>query len=89
MGREWRKNFGHLYALAHRHYDLVVLCDGDIAFVQDGTRQRADFRSRQQTWYEHELSRQGVPMVLVSGSVAQRIAQLKPLLHQILTTVSS
>jgi hypothetical protein len=30
-----------------------------------------------------------VPMVLVSGSVAQRIAQLKPLLHQILTTVSS
>ncbi len=73
-----------LQALAQRPYDLVVLCDAGIDFVQDGTRQPAGFRARQQAWYGQELSRRGVPWVAARGSVAQRVAQLRPLLHALL-----
>lgn len=78
-----------LQALAQRPYDLVVLCDADIDFVQDGTRQPADFRARQQAWYRQQLSRPGMPLVEARGSVAQRVAQLQPLLHTLLAAAPS
>ncbi|MDF2625684.1 MAG: ATPase [Kosakonia cowanii] len=66
-----------LYALAQRHYQLVVLCEDDFPFVQDGTRQDETFRQRQQAWYLEQLTERGVPFIRVSGSVAERIAQVR------------
>jgi len=69
-----------LYALAQRHYHLVVLCEDDFPFVQDGTRQDETFRQRQQAWYLEQLTERGVPFIRVSGSVAERIAQVRAVL---------
>jgi HTH-type transcriptional regulator, transcriptional repressor of NAD biosynthesis genes len=65
-----------LERLAERHYDLVVLCAADFAFVQDGTRQDAAFRERQHAWYAAELARRGTPHLTAAGEVDQRIAQV-------------
>lgn len=65
-----------LHHLADRKYALVVLCGDEFAFVQDGTRQGADFRARQQAWYEAELSSRAIPFIRVQGSVPERIAQI-------------
>ncbi len=65
-----------LAQLARRSYDLVVLCGTDFAFVQDGTRQDITFRERQHTWYVAELARRGIPFLLVSGTIEDRMAQV-------------
>jgi HTH-type transcriptional repressor of NAD biosynthesis genes len=65
-----------LEQLAQRPYDLVVLCAADFAFVQDGTRQDATFRDCQNAWYVNELNQRGIPFVQVTGTVAERIAQV-------------
>ncbi len=51
-----------LDALAGRAYDLVVLCEPDFPFVQDGTRRDESFRMRQHRWYEAELARAAGPV---------------------------
>jgi hypothetical protein len=48
--------------------------------VQDGTRQDETFRQRQQAWYLEQLTERGVPFIRVSGSVAERIAQVRAVL---------
>ncbi|MFE4112306.1 AAA family ATPase [Kosakonia sp. YIM B13611] len=77
--------FGHapdaLYALAQRHYHLVVLCEDDFPFVQDGTRQDETFRQRQQAWYNEQLMQRGIPFLRVRGSVSERVAQILAALH--------
>lgn len=65
-----------LEELAQRCYDLVVLCAADFAFVQDGTRQDAKFRERQNAWYINELNRRGVTFLQVTGALKERIAQV-------------
>ncbi|MEY4564021.1 MAG: hypothetical protein RLZZ618_3298 [Pseudomonadota bacterium] len=65
-----------LQALATRRYALAVLCEDDIPFVQDGTRQDAAFRDRQQAWYRDQLSIDGTPWITVSGSVPERISRV-------------
>ncbi len=62
--------------LARRHYDLVVLCAADFGFIQDGTRQDASFRERQNAWYVTELSRRGIPFIEVNGTVSDRVAEI-------------
>jgi NadR type nicotinamide-nucleotide adenylyltransferase len=62
-----------LRALASRHYDLTFLCAPDFEFVQDGTRQDADFRARQHGWYVDELAAAGVTPVILAGPPEQRI----------------
>jgi NadR type nicotinamide-nucleotide adenylyltransferase len=62
--------------LAQHCYDLVVLCAADFAFVQDGTRQDANFREHQNAWYRSELNRRGVPFLQVTGGLSERIAQV-------------
>ena len=62
-----------LERLAARRYRLVVLCEPDFAFVQDGTRRDAAFRARQQTWYLERLERGGQPWMRVGGSVEERV----------------
>ena len=65
-----------LRRLAERRYDLVILCDPDFRFVQDGTRQDARFRQMQDAWYVKDLNRRKIPFLQVTGSVAQRSAQI-------------
>ncbi|MGU7802476.1 AAA family ATPase, partial [Escherichia coli] len=46
-------------------------------FVQDGTRQGAAFRRRQQSWYIAELARRNIPYLRVTGSTSERIEQIR------------
>jgi NadR type nicotinamide-nucleotide adenylyltransferase len=64
-----------LTALAERPYLLTLLCDTDVPFEQDGTRQTEAFRQMQQARYVQELTSRGLPFVRVSGSVQERVAQ--------------
>jgi NadR type nicotinamide-nucleotide adenylyltransferase len=69
-----------LTALAHRPYDLTLLCAPDIPFDQDGTRQPPEFRALQHAWYVRELAERGVPYTLVEGDMPQRLARVRELL---------
>lgn len=66
-----------LHDLARRPYELVVLCGDEFPFVQDGTRQGAEFRARQQAWYEAELTHRRIPFLRIYGSLPARIAQIR------------
>jgi NadR type nicotinamide-nucleotide adenylyltransferase len=72
-----------LEQLAERPYDLVVVCAADFAFVQDGTRQDANFRERQNAWYFYELNRRRVPFLQVTGGLKERIAQVTERLRSV------
>lgn len=63
-----------LAALAARAYDLVLLCDPDVAFVQDGTRRDEAFRQWQHAWYLRELVARGIPYCRLQGGWQQRQA---------------
>jgi HTH-type transcriptional regulator, transcriptional repressor of NAD biosynthesis genes len=65
-----------LHRLARRPYDLVVLCDGDFRFVQDGTRRDDAFRGLQQARTIDALRRIGMPWLVAKGSVDERIEQV-------------
>ncbi len=69
--------------MASRAYDLVVLCEPDFAFVQDGTRQEASFRVQQHAWYRQELSRRGISYLPVTGSVPERVAMVAAALEKL------
>lgn len=62
-----------LERLAHRPYDLLVLCEADFPFVQDGTRRDAAFRDAQQRAYLHELSERGLTAFHAHGPLAARV----------------
>lgn len=64
-----------LEVLACRCYGLVVLCEPDIMFIQDGTRQAPGFREKQHEWYLEELERRKIPYVRVNGSVLERVGK--------------
>lgn len=66
-----------LHDLARRDYSLVILCGDEFPFVQDGTRQGAAFRHRQQAWYVAELARRNIPYLQVTGSTSERIEQIR------------
>lgn len=67
------KHSPELNELAARPYDLIFLCDDDFDFVQDGTRQDADFRKQQQQYYKAELQNRGLPYILLKGDLESRI----------------
>ena len=62
---------------ASRPYDLVVLCEPDFGFVQDGTRRDEAFQREQQAWYDSQLATRGEPVVRVRGSVQDRVEQVR------------
>jgi HTH-type transcriptional regulator, transcriptional repressor of NAD biosynthesis genes len=62
-----------LQRMARRSYDLVVLCEPDFSFVQDGTRRDETFRREQHRWYEQSLQVLGMPFVRARGPLAERI----------------
>jgi HTH-type transcriptional repressor of NAD biosynthesis genes len=57
-------------------YDIIYLCDPNIPFDQDGTRQDEAFRMLGHEWYIQRLARYKVPYTLVSGSVQDRVQQV-------------
>lgn len=63
-----------LATLASRPYDHIFLCAADFGFVQDGTRQDAAFRERQNAWYAEKLTERGVAFHILEGSIAKRRA---------------
>jgi HTH-type transcriptional repressor of NAD biosynthesis genes len=70
-----------LWALAQRPYDLVVVCEPDFDFVQDGCRRDDAYRQAQHAWTLDRLRERGQPWVAVRGSVAERVASLRPYLQ--------
>jgi nicotinamide riboside kinase len=72
-----------LVAFAERHYDHIVLCAPDFPFVQDGTRQGAEFRARQHAWYLRELERRSLPYLPATGSMVERIASIRASLNRV------
>lgn len=63
-----------LWELADRKYDVMFLCDADIAFEQDGHRADAAFRQTQQDWYRAQLKARNIPYTVLNGSLDTRIA---------------
>jgi HTH-type transcriptional regulator, transcriptional repressor of NAD biosynthesis genes len=65
-----------LEELAARQYELTVYCEPDFGFVQDGTRAGEDFQRRQDALGRAELQRRNIDVLVVRGSVEQRITQV-------------
>ncbi len=61
-------------------YALVLVCDDDIAFEQDGWRDNEVWRGRMQGMVLHDLRVRGIDFHTVSGSLAKRISQVSTLL---------
>lgn len=59
---------------AGRKYDLYVLTNTDIPFVQDGIRDGEHIRQWMHDRFHDELLRMATPMLVVSGSHEQRLA---------------
>ncbi len=60
---------------ADRKYDLYILADVNIPFVQDGTRDGEQIRPSMHLRFVEELNKKNEPMVLVSGSKKARLTQ--------------
>jgi HTH-type transcriptional regulator, transcriptional repressor of NAD biosynthesis genes len=65
-----------LRTMAQRRYDLVVLCDADFDFVQDGCRRDDAFRAEQQAWTVAQLTQMGQAFARASGPAAARVQQV-------------
>ncbi len=70
-----------LSRLAERAYRLIVLCEPDFPFVQDGTRRDAEFRAEQHQAYLDALRTRRVPYLTVRGSVPERVAMIASFLR--------
>lgn len=66
-----------LARLCAERYDKVFVCGTDIPFEQDGTRQDAAHREVMQRALVRQLEEWGIPFVLLSGSVAERVRHVK------------
>ena len=57
-----------------RSYDLYIVTDVNVPFVQDGIRDGESFRQWMQGRFVEELSKMGTPMIVVSGPHEARFA---------------
>ncbi|SHG64533.1 AAA family ATPase [Massilia sp. CF038] len=71
-----------LLALSARPYAYTFVCAPDFDFVQDGTRQDPAFRLRQHAWHLDTLRAAGLAYIVLSGSVAERLAQIGAVLQR-------
>jgi NadR type nicotinamide-nucleotide adenylyltransferase len=69
---------------ATRRYDLYVVTDVNIPFVQDGIRDGESFRQWMQGRFIEELSKTSTPMIVVSGPHEDRFAAAVKRIDQIL-----
>ena len=64
-----------LNQIATRQYDLYLLCDVDLPWVQDELREYPDLHRRRQLFkmYKDLLIHDGTPWITISGSEGQRL----------------
>jgi HTH-type transcriptional repressor of NAD biosynthesis genes len=62
-----------LMLMAQRSYDLVLLCDTDFVFVQDGTRRDSSFSRQQHANTIAALNTLRVDYLVVAGTVTNRV----------------
>ncbi len=69
-------DFFILNAIAHRKYDLYLLCDIDLPWVKDELREYPDEKPRKELFsiYKDLLINQQVPWTLISGNYDERLA---------------
>ena len=69
-------DFFILDQIVKRKYDLYLLCDIDLAWVQDALREYPDELPRRELFmiYKDLLVNQPVPWVLISGNYEERLA---------------
>lgn len=65
---------------AEDRYHHVILCDDEIPFEQDGWRDDAVWRSRAQGMVKFDLAVRGITSTTVTGSVSNRVEQVRRLL---------
>jgi NadR type nicotinamide-nucleotide adenylyltransferase len=63
-----------LVVAAGRRYDLYILTDVDTPFVPDDIRDGESIRGWMHKRFQDELSRMGVPVLVLSGPHEQRLA---------------
>ncbi len=63
--------------LSYRKYDRIFLCSPDFPFVQDGTRDGNGLREKQHEWYLQKLAERKIHYEILTGSLAERIKQVK------------
>jgi NadR type nicotinamide-nucleotide adenylyltransferase len=67
--------------LERDRYDLFILCDTDIPFVQDGTRNDDELRSVFQRKIIDHLNWRGIPYHVVSGTPAERLETMTAIIN--------
>jgi len=65
-----------LVRLSKQRYDLTVLCGDEIPYEQDGTRESAAFRARQQADYITYLKTLNTYWIEAKGNLTQRIDKI-------------
>jgi HTH-type transcriptional regulator, transcriptional repressor of NAD biosynthesis genes len=66
---------------AETRYHHVFVCNDDIPFAQDGWRDDSAWRSRAQRLVLYDLAVRGVAYTLVSGSLEERVRQVRAVLE--------
>jgi HTH-type transcriptional regulator, transcriptional repressor of NAD biosynthesis genes len=69
-----------LAAACRSRYDYVFVCDDDIPFEQDGWRDNVVWRGRMQGMILYDLAVRGIEYTVVSGSLDERVKQVKSIL---------
>lgn len=64
-------------------YDLFFVCDTDIPYVEDGTRSGAEHRKVFQRQIIEDLEQRGVPYILLSGNLDERIKKVGRVLNNL------
>jgi HTH-type transcriptional regulator, transcriptional repressor of NAD biosynthesis genes len=67
---------------AQTRYHHVFLCDADIPFEQDGWRDNDFWRRRAQGLIRYDLAVRALPYTLVSGTLEERVSQVKAILDR-------
>jgi HTH-type transcriptional repressor of NAD biosynthesis genes len=67
---------------AGRRYDLILLTDIDIPFIQDGLRDGEHIRSTMHHWFVDMLSAQSTPWVLLSGPLEERLSKASKMIDE-------
>ena len=67
--------------LAQEKYTYWIVCDTDIPYEDDGTRNGARHRKKFQKLIIQDLQARGIQYHIVSGSLKQRFAEVKNIIH--------
>ncbi|HBK35023.1 hypothetical protein A2239_04380 [Candidatus Uhrbacteria bacterium RIFOXYA2_FULL_40_9] len=71
-----------LARLCFSRYDACFVCDTDIPFEQDGTRRDEQHRNSMQQTLIKDLTERGISFDLLSGSLEERVIQVKYILSK-------